>query len=93
VHERLASARQHLADRSHREGLLLDACLQVGEVVAESKVDHPVSLLGAGTNAVEVGEIASKRRPARAGDGPRRGVGSGEAEDLVASSDEIGGDG
>ena len=59
----------------------------------EGQVDDAVGRRGAGAQAVEVVEAAAVHLGARGGDRLGRGVGAGEADDLVAGIDELGDDG
>ena len=59
----------------------------------EGEVDDPVGRGGGGAQALEVVEAAAVDLGAGGGDRLGRGVGAGEADDLVAGIDELGDDG
>ena len=60
-----------------------------GEVVVVAEVDDAVAGGRAGAQAVEVVQIAAQNLGAKAGNGRRRGIGPGEAHQLLSGSDQL----
>jgi len=63
---------------------------EVVEVGAEGEVDYPVGLDGAIAQTLGVIEITTEHRGSGSGEGCRRSVGSGQAEDLMARGHQLG---
>jgi hypothetical protein len=94
--ERPVAARERRAERldgpAVRAGRRPEVARE-GDVVLEGEVDDAVGRRGGGAQAFDVVEAAAVDLGAGRGDRLGRGVGAGEADDLVAGSEELGDDG
>jgi hypothetical protein len=87
--ERFACAYERRAKRAHGQPFLCDVGRQIVEVIAEGKADHPVGLLGACGQHVEIAQAATNCGATCCGHDLRRALRACETEDLVSGGDEF----